>query len=85
VRSFRLLARLRRGDLPNVRFADFCRLIEKAGPVFVRAEESHRIYRHQAAPVLLNLQDADGMAQPSQVRQFLLTMKRCALTLGDGK
>jgi predicted RNA binding protein YcfA (HicA-like mRNA interferase family) len=85
VRSFRLLARLRRGDLHSVRFADSCRLNEKAGFVSARAKGSHRIYRHQAAPVLLNLQDANGMAKPNQIRQFLRTMERSALTLGDGK
>lgn len=68
-----------------MRFTDFCRLVEKAGFVLVRVEKSHRVYRHQVVPGLLNLQDANGMAKPYQIRQFLRTMEGYALNLRDGR
>ena len=70
----RLLARLRRGDLANVRFSDFKQLVESAGFVLVRVKGSHHLYRHPRAAVLLNLQDVDGHAKAYQIRQFLRTM-----------
>ena len=79
----RLLARLRHGDLANVRYADFRRLVEAVGFRLARAQGSHHIYRHPDAPDLLNLQDAGGMAKPYQIRQFLRTMNDYDLTLGD--
>ena len=80
-----LLARLRTGDLANVRFSDFKRLIESAGFVLVRVKGRHHLYRHPRAAVLLNLQDANGMAKPYQIRQFLRTMEGYALNLRDGR
>ena len=85
VKPRRLLARLREGDLHNVRFTDFRRLVERDGFVRVRVEGSHHVYRHQAVPVLLNLQDANGMAKPYQIRQFLRTMEGYALNLRGGR
>jgi len=38
VKPRRLLARLRRGDLANVRFSDFKQLVESAGFVLVRVK-----------------------------------------------
>jgi predicted RNA binding protein YcfA (HicA-like mRNA interferase family) len=85
VRTSLLLARLRGGDLANVRFADFQRLVEAVGFVPLRTRGSHHIYRHPNTPILLNLQNADGMAKPYQIRQFLRTMDEDGLTPGGSE
>jgi hypothetical protein len=82
VRPSRLLARLRSGDLANVRYADFRRLVEAVGFGLARVQGSHHIYRHPDSPLFLNLQDVAGMAKPYQIRQFLRTMNDYDLTLG---
>ena len=85
VRASLLLARLRGGDLANIRFADFRRLVEAVGFVLLRTKGSHHIYRQPNAPVLLDLQNADGMAKPYQIRQFLRTMDQHGLTPGGSE
>jgi len=84
-RPDRLLARLLRGDLSNVRFNDFRRLVEAAGFSLARQRGSHHIYRHPIARVLLNLQEVDGMTKPYQIRQFLRTMKEHDLDLSESQ
>jgi predicted RNA binding protein YcfA (HicA-like mRNA interferase family) len=74
VKPRRLLARLRSGDLANVRFSGFKRLVESAGFVLVRVRGSHHLYRHPRAAVLANLRHVDGRAKACQIRQFLRTM-----------
>jgi len=65
--------------MQNVRFSDFCALVEMAGFTLLRARRSHRIYGYPAAGLILSLQDADGYAKPYQIRQFLRTMTRYGL------
>jgi predicted RNA binding protein YcfA (HicA-like mRNA interferase family) len=77
----KLLARITRGDVQNVAFGDFCRLIEGFGFTLVRTAGSHRIYVHPAIPELVNLQDVDGQAKPYQVRQVLRLVERYNLPL----
>jgi predicted RNA binding protein YcfA (HicA-like mRNA interferase family) len=79
VKPHRLLVRIRRGDLENVRFKDFARLVEAVGFVQVRQKGSHRVYRKGDS--VLNLQDVRGRAKPYQIRQFLRTMDEQGLEL----
>jgi predicted RNA binding protein YcfA (HicA-like mRNA interferase family) len=81
MRPRRLLDRLRRGALDNVRFTDFLRLVEAAGFRPVRQRGSHHAYRHETWPAILTLQDVRGYAKPYQIRQFLRTMDEYGLDL----
>lgn len=67
----RLLERLARGDVRNVRFVDLCRLVEALGFQPRRITGSHHIYAHPGVPDLINLQDVRGQAKPYQVRQLV--------------
>lgn len=74
-----------RGSQANVRFADFCRLVEYLGYVERRRAGSHRIYRHATRPELplVNLQGgSSGKAKPYQVRQVLTIIDDFALEIG---
>jgi predicted RNA binding protein YcfA (HicA-like mRNA interferase family) len=79
----KLLARVSRGDLQNVSFGDFCRLLEALGFSNVRTSGSHRIYAHLAMSELVNVQDVGGEAKPYQIRQVLRLVERYNLKLGD--
>ena len=48
-----------------------------------RSEGSHRIYKHERVPGLLNLQDRKGEAKPYQVRQFLKMVEAYGLQLPE--
>jgi predicted RNA binding protein YcfA (HicA-like mRNA interferase family) len=80
----KLLARISRGNVQNVAFDDFCRLLEHLGFSNVRTGGSHRIYVHPAISELVNLQDIGGQAKPYQVRQVLRLVERYNLKLEDG-
>ena len=79
----KLLERLRRGVLTNVRFQDIIRLVEGLGFELQRTSGSHHIFAHPAVPELLNLQDVAGEAKPYQIRQLLRLMERYSLTLEE--
>ncbi len=79
----RLLERIRRGHVTNVRYSDFARLVAAVGFRMVRKRGSHRIYRHASVPGLLTLQESSGEAKPYQIRQFLRTMDEHGLTVRD--
>jgi predicted RNA binding protein YcfA (HicA-like mRNA interferase family) len=79
----KLLARISRGNLQNVSFGDFCRLLEALGFSNVRTSGSHWIYGHIAIPELVNVQDVDGDAKPYQIRQVLRLVERYNLRLRD--
>jgi predicted RNA binding protein YcfA (HicA-like mRNA interferase family) len=83
MRPRKLLARITRGDVQNVAYEDFCRLVESFGFTNVRTSGSHRIYVHPAIPELVNLQDVDGQAKPYQIRQLLRLVERYNLPLED--
>lgn len=63
----KLLARVSRGDVQNVAFADFCRLVERFGFSKVQTAGSHRIYQRSAIPEQVNLQGVGGDAKASHV------------------
>ena len=79
----KLLDRISRGEMQNVSFGDFCRLLEALGFSNVRTSGSHHIYGHEAIPELVNVQDFGGEAKPYQIRQVLRLVERYNLRLGD--
>jgi len=77
----KLLARLARGTVANVTFADMQRLVEDMGFELQRVSGSHHIFIHPDVPSPVNLQSVNGQAKPYQVRQVLRLIERYALTL----
>jgi predicted RNA binding protein YcfA (HicA-like mRNA interferase family) len=85
MRSRRLLVRLARGDLQNVSFADFRRLVEGFGFDLIRIGGSHHIFSHPGVPEMVNLQEVRGQAKPYQIRQFLRLVERYNLPLENDR
>ena len=76
-----LWGRLLAGDLWNVGFAEFCRLVEAFGFELRRVSGSHHIYRHPGVPRPLSLQPREREAKPYQIRQFLEMVEEFGLTM----
>jgi hypothetical protein len=81
MKTKRLIERLVAGQVKNVRFADFTRLVESFGFRLRRTEGSHHIYGHARLAEQLNLQNVRGEAKPYQVRQFLRLIERYNLSM----
>jgi predicted RNA binding protein YcfA (HicA-like mRNA interferase family) len=77
----KLLARLARGEVKNVAFADLQNLAEGLGFELRRVGGSHHIYVHPDVEQLLNIQEVRGQAKPYQVRQLLRLIERYGLSL----
>ena len=77
----KLLVKLARGEVENVAFSDFQRLIESHGFTLRRISGSHHIYRNPTIPKIVNIQDVGGQAKPYQVRQFLRLVERYELSM----
>jgi len=84
VKPEKLLRRLRHGDLANVRYSDFERLIQMFGFKLLRSSGSHRIFSHPDVQELLNLQDVRGEVKPYHVRQFLRLVECYDMKLESG-
>lgn len=70
-RKKRLLDKLS-GSQANVKFSELCRLAELVGFVFDRQNgTSHKVYRHEKHPGIMNFQEVKGKAKPYQVKQLL--------------
>jgi len=69
------------GDLRNVGFAEFRRLIEAFGFELRRVSGSHHIYRHPQVSRPLSLQPREREAKPYQIRQFLEMVEESSLTM----
>ncbi len=85
MRNWRLLDRIRRGDVQNVAFGEFVALAPLNVALGFRLERvrgSHRIYRHPDVPRPVSLQPARGKAKPYQVRQLLRLLEEYNL-LGE--
>ena len=67
----KLFDRLSHGDLRNVAFSDFRRLVEACGFELDRIRGSHHIYGHPLLGEKINLQCVRSEAKPYQIRQFL--------------
>ncbi len=76
----RLLARISRGDVENIDFADFCRLLEAFGFRLKRTVGSHDIYAHPDTVEILTLQPVGGKAKAYQVKSF--SIESNAINLG---
>lgn len=83
MRPRKLLARLRRGSLANVRFEEMRRLVEAFGFRLRSVRGSHHVFLHPGLRELINLQEVEGEAKPYQIRQFLRLVERYALELED--
>lgn len=79
----RLAARIARGDVGNVAFADLVRLIEALGFVEIGGRGSHRVFAHPEVTELVNLQAASGEAKRYRVRQVATLIRRYDLQLED--
>ncbi len=79
----KLLQRIARGSLANVRFSDMRRLVEAFGFQLLRTQGSHHIFGRPGIEELVNLQDVGGDAKPYQVRQFLRLVERYGLKLEE--
>jgi predicted RNA binding protein YcfA (HicA-like mRNA interferase family) len=55
----------------NVTFSDLCKLAEMVGFSFDRQRGSHRVYRHEKVPGIMNFQEVKRKAKPYQVKQLL--------------
>ena len=79
----KLYARVRNNQ-SNVRFQDFCTLMEYFGLMLVRISGSHHLYQHPDVDVVVNAQPkGDGLAKAYQVRQFLKLVETHTLSLQD--
>lgn len=66
----------------NVRFSDFCKLMEYFGFELIRIRGSHHLYQHPDIDNVMNTQQKkDGLAKSYQVKQFLSLVKKHNLTL----
>jgi predicted RNA binding protein YcfA (HicA-like mRNA interferase family) len=68
----------------GLRFEEACQLAECYGYVFARQRGSHRLYKRDGSPRVMNLQADRGMAKEYQVRQLLAVIARDA-DLDDGR
>lgn len=56
----------------NLRFNEFCKLIELFGAELRKTSGSHSVYKRGKEPKFtISVQDVGGMAKPYQVKQFL--------------
>jgi hypothetical protein len=80
-RREQLWDRIAAGDLRNVGFAEFRRLIERFGFRLRRVSGSHYIYTHPQVPRPLSLQPRNREAKPYQISQFLDMVREFGLTI----
>jgi len=64
-----------------MRFDEMVTLAEAFGFHLSRSSGSHRIFAHPKVKELVNLQEADGMAKPYQIQQFLKLIEKYDLEL----
>lgn len=80
-RREQLWERLAAGDLRNVSFAGFQRLVESFGFRLRRISGSHYIYTHPQVPRPFSLQPRNREAKPYQISQFLNLVREFGLTI----
>jgi predicted RNA binding protein YcfA (HicA-like mRNA interferase family) len=73
--------RLTSGDMKNVGFTEFCRLVEAFGFKLRRVSGSHYIYSHPNVPRPLSLQPRQREAKPYQISQLLEMVEEYGLTM----
>lgn len=79
----RLWARIQQGNVHNIDFKDFVRLITAFGFEFDRQHgTSHQLFRHPDVRQKVNIQPArDGSAKDYQVREFARHVAKHGLRL----
>ncbi len=78
-KSQKLLLRLMAGNLKNVRFRDFQKLLEEIGFNLSRVSGSHHLYSHHDVMELVNIQNVGQEAKPYQIRQVLYLIEKYGL------
>lgn len=84
VKPARLLERILRGDVGNIRFDDLVRLARALGFREIGGRGSHRVFSHPRVHELLNLQHEKGQAKRYQARQVAALVRKYDLTV-EGK
>jgi hypothetical protein len=84
-RRQQLWDRLAAGDLRNVSFVEFRRLIESFGSGLRRVSGSHHIYTHPQVPRPPSLQPPNRSQAPYQISQFLDMVREFGLTIEHRK
>ncbi len=83
VKKEKLLQKIQNSQ-KNVRFSDFCKLLEYFGFRLSRIKGSHHLYQHPKIDEVMNVQSKkDGLAKPYQVKQLLKLVEQHHLTLSD--
>lgn len=67
----------------NVRFADFCRLLEWFGFRRKGGKGSHQTYWHAGIKEIMDIQPLHGEAKPYQLRQLARLVKQYQLKGGN--
>jgi predicted RNA binding protein YcfA (HicA-like mRNA interferase family) len=70
-------------SLHNVRFGDFCRVIEWFSFVQKGGKGSHYTYLHKDVHDIIDVQSFGGEAKPYQIRQFIRLVERYKLRGGS--
>ena len=81
VRNSKLLIQLSSGNIRNIRFDDFVKLLEGLGFKLVRISGSHHIFKHEHIAEIINIQNVKGQVKPYQVRQLLKLIERYNIAL----
>ena len=76
MKSQKLLLKIAAGNVKNIRFRDFQRLLEELGFTLARVSGSHHIYAHPHIEELVNVQNVGGESKPYQIRQVLQLIEK---------
>lgn len=78
----KLWQRVQQGNVHNIDFKDFVRLVEAFGFEYDHQRGDHIYYRHPKVREILNLQDRSGQAKHYQVRELRDRVQEYDLELG---
>ena len=70
----------------NLKFREFCSLLEYFDMECRNTSGSHRVYKRQKAPIFtLSIQDVNGMAKPYQIKQLFEKLQELGVLKERGK
>ncbi len=72
----KLLQKLVCGHVKNIRFKDFCALLQEFDFYLDRISGSHHIFINKDIHEIINIQNAGGEVKPYQIRQFLKIIEK---------
>lgn len=78
----RLWQRIQKGNIHNIDFNDFRKLIEAFGFVYDHERGDHIYYRHPRVREILNIQERGGQAKHYQARELRDRVQEYDLELG---